>query len=64
MGKTVLSEDFRSHEGELAGKVRSRRNGETPPEMPVTAEPPHWLKDVGYYNIKSFDALLTPLIIL
>ncbi len=65
MGKTVLSDDFRSREGRLAGKGRNRTlRAQARPEMPVTTEPPHWLKDVGSYNIESGDVLLTSLIIL
>ncbi len=38
--------------------------GEARPEMPVTAEPRHWLKDGAVVNIKSCDALVTSMIIL
>ncbi len=59
VGETVLSKDFRSRDWGEARREGSELYGEARPEVPVTAEPPYWLKDVGCCNIKSCDALLT-----
>ncbi len=51
----VVSEDYRSRDGRLAWKVGScRKVGEARPDIMYrfTAEPRHWLKDVGCCNFK------------